>query len=73
MNPLIPAHKRATYAYLGTVLHYWIKEYSQRIRLEPQRLCDKINELIAQFLALCKVSQEGHFESGDILLFMPLK
>ena len=36
-----------TDAHLSTVLHHWIKENSQSIRLEPQCLRNEINEQVA--------------------------
>ena len=61
------------YAHLGTVLHNWFKKYPQRVFLEPQCLPYEIGEVVAQVLALGKVSQEIFFEPRDIFLIMPLK
>jgi len=58
---------------LGTVLHHWVKKYSQRSFLEPQCLRYKINELVAQFLALGEESQEILFKPRNILFIVPLK
>ena len=76
MNPLMSAHKRphlVVHTHLCTVLCHWVKEDSQCILLEPQRLRDKIDERVAQFLALSEVSQESLFEARDILLIVPLE
>ena len=76
MNPLMSAHKRprlVVHTHLCTVLCHWVKEDSQCILFEPQRLRDKIDERVAQFLALSEVSQESLFKAGDIPLIMPLK
>ena len=76
MNPFTSAPKDEDlneYAYLGTVLHQWIKEDSQRVPFKPQCLRYEIHEMVAQFLALSEVSQESLLKAGDILLFMPLK
>lgn len=73
MNLFMSAPRLNECAYLGTVLHRWIKEYSERIPFEPQCLRYEVHELVAQFLALSKVSQECLFKAGDILLFVPLK
>ena len=61
------------YTYLRTGLHLWMEEYSQCILFEPKCLRYKTHELVAQFLTLCKVSQENLFKAGDVLLFVPLK
>ena len=76
MNPLLSAHKRphlVVFPHLCTVLCHWVKENSQCILLEPQRLRDKIDKLVAQFLALSEVSQESLFKARDILLIVPLE
>lgn len=62
-----------SHTYLSTLLHHRIKEYSQSIPREPQCLRYEINELVAQFLTLREVSQEGLFKARNVLLFMPLK
>lgn len=59
--------------YLSTVLHDRIKEHSQFALLEPQCLRYKVDELVAQFFALRKESQENLFKSRDVFLAMPLK
>lgn len=59
--------------YLSPVLHYRIKEHSERVLLEPQCLRYKIDELVAQFFTLRKESQENLSKPRHIFLVMPLK
>jgi hypothetical protein len=73
VNLFISAPRLNECAYLGAVLHHWIKEYSERIPFKPQCLRDERDELVAQLLALGEVAQESRFEAGDVFLFVPLK
>lgn len=59
--------------YLGTMLYHRIKEDLQCILFKPQCLRYKMNELVAEFLTLCKESQKSLLKARDVFLFVPLE